>query len=169
MNVCLKQPHSSLPPQLSVSKVTDISQSLNIPSLPCFVSTASKLAALKPRFGSFGGGVKTGSGGRSDGGRPAAPGRGGKFGYPVVLSGRNGIVASCCVSGLHPYLCISYIISDSIGAKSGTWSSGSSSSGYTDRGAGRGGRGEQIMKSTQLINYHILLEEPLYHFLPFVH
>ena len=40
---------------------------------------ASKLAALKPRFGSFGGGAKTGSGGKNDGARGAAPGRGGKI------------------------------------------------------------------------------------------
>ena len=43
-----------------------------------FELVASKLAALKPRFGSNGGGVKTGSGGKNDGGRPvSAAGRGG--------------------------------------------------------------------------------------------
>ena len=43
-----------------------------------FELVASKLAALKPRFGSIGGGVKTGSGGKNDGGRPvSAAGRGG--------------------------------------------------------------------------------------------
>jgi hypothetical protein len=40
--------------------------------------SASKLAALRPRFGSVGGGPKTGSGGKNDGGRPVAVGRGGK-------------------------------------------------------------------------------------------
>ena len=52
--------------------------------------------------------MKTGSGGKNDGGRPvSAPGRGGGG-----------------------------------GRSSGTWSSGSSSSGYSDRNAGRGGRGK---------------------------
>ena len=39
--------------------------------------SASKLAALRPRFGSVGGGVKTGSGGKNDGGRGVPAGRGG--------------------------------------------------------------------------------------------
>jgi hypothetical protein len=36
---------------------------------------AAKVAALKPRFGSFGGGVKTGSGGKNDGARSPKAGK----------------------------------------------------------------------------------------------
>ena len=58
--------------------------------MACFEFVASKLAALKPRFGSIGGGVKTGSGGKNDGGRPvSAAGRGGGRGSGTWSSGSS--------------------------------------------------------------------------------